>query len=383
MPYEDQYRVVVSDCYGWADFWGNALAEHGYEAWEPIGNAEAMQKAWARTHDVDYDERTWLFDIAASQVRYFAPDILFLNDYATYTAAFIDRLRAENPSIRLVIGWCGAPYVDGRVFDRYDVVLSNVPALVDRFRRNGHHSELVHHAFEPRVLQRIGGTSQDSPIPFSFVGSIAKGSGFHANRERLLRHLLAQTDLQVWSNVEQAPLAEALRSRIRQGAYRIVRNIKRFPGTKALLKIPKITAYARLKSAPLSKRCVDPAIARRAHPAIFGLEMYRKLKTSHIVLNAHIDISAHHASNMRLFEATGVGACLITEHQDNLSQFFEPDFEVVTYKGPGELVEKLGYLRSNPVTRRAIARAGQRRTLTAHTFALRAEELDALMRRAL
>ena len=41
-------------------------------------------------------------------------------------------------------------------------------------------------------------------------------------------------------------------------------------------------------------------------------------------LNRHIDVAEGYANNMRLFEATGVGALLLTEAAPNLADLFEP-----------------------------------------------------------
>jgi spore maturation protein CgeB len=86
---------------------------------------------------------------------------------------------------------------------------------------------------------------------------------------------------------------------------------------------------------------------------------------------------------MRLFEATGVGTCLITDWKDNLHDLFEPDREVVTYRSPQECVEKVKWLLEHPQEREAIAQAGQARTLKDHTFDQRAIELDYIIRREL
>ena len=107
--------------------------------------------------------------------------------------------------------------------------------------------------------------------------------------------------------------------------------------------------------------------------------MFQKLRDSAITLNTHIDISAKSASNMRLFEATGVGACLLTDRKDNLAQLFEADSEVVTYGSADEAVEKYRYLADNPRERAAIAAAGQRRTLKDHGFDRRAARIDDIL----
>ncbi len=86
---------------------------------------------------------------------------------------------------------------------------------------------------------------------------------------------------------------------------------------------------------------------------------------------------------MRLFETTGVGACLLTDWKENLSDLFEPDKEVLTYRTAEECVEKVNYILEHEAERRSIAAAGQRRTLREHNFEKRAVLIDEIIRRAL
>jgi len=64
---------------------------------------------------------------------------------------------------------------------------------------------------------------------------------------------------------------------------------------------------------------------------------------SKMTFNSHIDCAEQFAGNMRLFEATGMGACLITDSKSNLPEMFEPDVEVVTYRSAERVVEKVRF----------------------------------------
>jgi spore maturation protein CgeB len=111
--------------------------------------------------------------------------------------------------------------------------------------------------------------------------------------------------------------------------------------------------------------------------------MYQAIRDSRVVLNIHADSSPTHASNMRLFEITGAGACMLTDRKQNIADFFEPDREVVVYDGAQDCMEKALWLLGHPTERCRVAAAGQRRTLSDHTFARRAAVLDQIVRRAL
>ncbi len=108
--------------------------------------------------------------------------------------------------------------------------------------------------------------------------------------------------------------------------------------------------------------------------------MFQQLRNSRVVFNNHIDISPVSASNMRLFETSGVGACLITDWKENLADLFEPDVEVLTYRTAAECAEKVKYILEHETKRREIAEAGQRRTLREHTFENRVAEVDDIIR---
>ena len=67
--------------------------------------------------------------------------------------------------------------------------------------------------------------------------------------------------------------------------------------------------------------------------------MYQVLRRSTITLNSHIDMAGREAGNMRLFEATGVGAFLLTDFKDNLHTLFAPDREVAVWRSIDECLD--------------------------------------------
>jgi spore maturation protein CgeB len=76
-----------------------------------------------------------------------------------------------------------------------------------------------------------------------------------------------------------------------------------------------------------------------------------------------------------MFEVTGMGTCLVTDWKENLEDLFEPDQEVVAFKSVDEAVDKITFLRENPVEIEKIAQAGMRRTLRDHTYNHRALDM--------
>jgi hypothetical protein len=382
-PYSVQHRALIDDCFGSSDFWTNALTELNYETTDIIANAEFLQTSWANENNFSFDENDWLFEIATAQIKSFRPDVLLVADYSTFTADFLKNIKRECPSIRLVLGWCGAPYNDSSVFREWDIALSCVPEMVADFLAKGICSYHINHAFAPRILNELNLKSQPG-ADFGFIGSIVKQNHFHIERERLLLQLVKSTNLQIWSEIKRPSFKQRRNVFARRKAHDIVHAARSTGVSEQLLNaLPVVRKIAGWKLPPTLEQSVDKRIARRTHSPVFGIEMFQQLLDTRVVFNNHIDISPVSASNMRLFETTGVGACLLTDWKENLSELFEPGKEVLTYRSVEECVEKVNYILEHEDERDSIAAAGQRRTLREHTFDNRAARIDEIIRSVL
>ncbi len=110
------------------------------------------------------------------------------------------------------------------------------------------------------------------------------------------------------------------------------------------------------------------SLTKSVQSPVYGIDMYRLMKKSKIILNKHGDIAGEYAGNVRLFEATGVGSCLLTDKKKNLAELFETDKEIVVYNGIDDCIEKIKWLLENEEERKKIAAAGQKKTLAMHTI---------------
>ena len=100
-------------------------------------------------------------------------------------------------------------------------------------------------------------------------------------------------------------------------------------------------------------------------------------RDARISLNRHIDVAEGYANNMRLYEATGVGALLLTDAAPNLGELFEPGRRSSTYDGAGRARRARSSTTSRTRTSgAAIAAAGQRaHARRAHIRAAASREL--------
>ena len=79
----------------------------------------------------------------------------------------------------------------------------------------------------------------------------------------------------------------------------------------------------------------------------------------------------------RVFEAAGVGACLITDDWEGIGTFFEPGHELLVAKSGAQVAEHLRSL--TPARAKAIGAAALGRVLREHTYAQRAAQLDGVL----
>lgn len=341
LKYAEHRSILMADCYGWADFWQKNLEDMGKVICaDVVVNAETLQKKWAGENGVKWGEDNWTLKILLAQIREFQPDILFTHDSASVTPAFRRLVRQEVPSIQMVIGWDGVARCDAAYFFGCDLMLSCNQLVVDYYRKQGVRSELFKLGFEASVLSHINLTERTTGC--SIVGSIYLG----AHEKRL--HCIAEIARQVPVDLH---LAISRGRFIRSRAGLIARG-----HLGALWKIRQSWSDYKL-------------ISRISKPNLFGIEMYRKLAESQIGLNIHIDASGDHTGNMRLFEVTGMGACLLTDRKSNLTDYFEEGTEVIVFENETDGVAKMKWLLSNPDISKKIAVAGQARTLKDHSLA--------------
>jgi spore maturation protein CgeB len=79
----------------------------------------------------------------------------------------------------------------------------------------------------------------------------------------------------------------------------------------------------------------------------------------------------------RVFEAAGAGACLVTDAWEGIEMFLEPGREVLVARDGADVAAQLDRLTLGRAIE--IGRAARRRVLSAHTYAQRAAQVDALL----
>ena len=347
--YSSSVARLMGDVFVGTDFWSRAMPSGGaIELMEVVLNCKPLQEQWAAENGVTTDESTWMRQILCEQIRKFDPEVLIFHDQEYLDADFqAEVLQQCRP--RLVVSWDGIARCDAARFANCHLVLTNFPFVRDFYRSAGLRSEVLPYSFHADIAERIGPLERIYPL--TFAGSLVVRSDLHVRRLRLVGGLARRFPITV-----------------------------RATGSILQWKWTERTQRRRIRHLRWGEAMDVHRLGKANLGAVHGLPMYRFLGESLVTFNVHIDNARNVASNMRLFEATGMGACLLTDGSDGMSDYFKPDREVVLYENPAEAAEKASWLLDNPAKARAIGEAGYQRTLREHTFQKRIPLLESFLR---
>jgi spore maturation protein CgeB len=371
--YQAQLEALFWDSYAQSDNYTFHLKELGYECIEVVANVERLQRSWSEENGFRWDTEDFIHTVTMEQVRRFKPEVVFVNNFRVFDDRWLACLRSQCPSIRLVLGWCGVGIESCDELLGFDFVLTCSQHLAQEMRKGGLRVEVVPFGFDQRILERID-CSLPATIDLSFAGTVRRSDSFHSDRAQLLERISKEFELTVFTDSRTPSKIEIYG---RQVLFETARWAGQM-GLETLCRLPGLRNATKWSKRP--KVVQESRLWRHARPGVYGLDYYQALHDSKVTVNVHPNCAGATASNIRLFEATGVGTCLVTDWKSDLGSFFEVDREVVTFKSSEECVQKLRWLRSNPEAAGAIAAAGKRRTHREHTYGRAAASLDRLIK---
>jgi len=346
--YAEQHAAILACSFGTSDAYSVNFRMLGHEAHDLLVNCERLQLRWAADHGLRHAARTaltplperarrigragFLRRVALAQLDELRTDVLYLQDLGFLAGEDLAYLRRRGV---MLVAQLGSAPPGPRILRRFDFVVTSFPHWVDRLRGLGIDVEYFPIAFDERVVERLAAKgigvdpADERPHAVAFVGGVHPPH-VHRDGTAFLERVVGALDAGVWGYVaDRVP-----------------------PGSPLL---------------------------RRHGGEVWGLDMYAVLAQTKIALNRHGDIAEGYANNMRLFEASGVGAVVATEAARNLSELFMPGEEVLAYRDAEDLIAQARALTADDDRRRAVATAGQRRTLNEHTYGKRIPQLAAML----
>lgn len=378
--------LIESRIYNCGGF-STGLKNHGQRPIDVFYDIEWLQKKWAQENNVNYDDKKWFIDIADKQIETYKPDVLFFQQNAMFPREYLASLKKRFPFLRKIVTHFAFLGDNGdQIYS--DILLVGTPGLVRRYKEKGLNPRLFYHYFDESIATKIPGKLEDKKYPISFIGTSGYGHGIgHSDRYWLLRRMASDFPLMMWL-WEPDPIRRNLKSKFRDH----LANILSFLPKKNLKVIGKNKLSNLLGDAIKKKneretglRVPDKRLLElfpfKCQEPIVGIEYYEKMSQSLISFHKHAnnwvsvkDQPKDDIGAIRLFEATGVGSCLITDYGQNLKDLFDLDSEVVVYRNDDEAYEKIKYLLENPKEAEEIAERGMKRTLKDHTATARFEQ---------
>ena len=342
--YAEQLTTLMGQCFGTADYYSTNLEALGHPACEVVLTCEQLQLQWAREHGVNASASLFRFPksrriprlfrfrekqiekILLAQVEEFAPDVIHFQDPVATGRELLASLRARG---RIVTAQVASYVPDFAALSGFNLVMSSFPHFIERFTEVGIPSALLRLGFEASLVPRLRRGEQHDVV---FIGGL---SVRHPQRTAWLETIAREIPVKWWG-------------------------------------------YGRENLSP------DSPLHAAHQGHAWGLEMYDIFFNSRIVLNFNEPVQARNASedyanNMRLYEATGTGAMLVTDYKRNLDTLFADGTEVVSYRNADECVERVKHFLSDEPARMRIAAAGQARTLLDHTYRTRMEQFVAIV----
>lgn len=323
-PYEAQRFALQQACFGDSDFYSSGMGLAGWHAEDVIVNCTLIQETWAR--EQGFRSHGQLLDITIEQIRQKRPEVLYLQDLGLATKEFLSCIR---PHVKVIVGQIASPIPTQAELKGLDLIFSSFPHFVEEFRTQGITAYYQPLAFEPRIAQSLATSERVHAV--TFVGGFSPA---HNERQLFMASLAKLVPLECWGY-----------------------------GTDSL------------RAAGIEQT--------RLHGEVWGNDMFSVLRRSQITINHHIDVAQTYANNMRLFEATGCGALLVTDYKDNLHDLFTIGEEVVAYRSMEECAALVRYYLAHPEEARRIAERGQARTFRDHTYAKRMAKTAEILSRHL
>lgn len=335
LDYISSFRVAQND------IWKYYLEKTGeFEVFQTIYNSKSLLEKWRLQRDIrsGLDE----INLIKDQIDFFKPDVIL--DFSG--GFFTKNLKKITTKKIKIISWDGYTLSNPADFQDSNFILTCVPSIKNKYSRLGINTEILPFGFDERLLNEV--KMSDKKYFCTFIGSI----GFdHKNRLDLITKINTNID----------------------GFSYWIGNLK--SDSNIFSKQFALFSY----KLGISNALKINSLIKNNKGNIFGLDMYNILTESIVTLNDHGDSVGDYAGNMRLFEGSGLGVCLLTDYKSNLSSIYEIGKEILTYKSTEEALDILSEIKRNDKLAVNIGINCKERTLKEYSYLNRALDLGKII----
>ena len=399
--------------------WSVCMRQLGNESIDVIPHHLILQKHWCEENGTSFDENSEsiVTDILDEQIARIRPDVIFFFAGAILSVLssngsesdYIAHLKTKFPFLKIVSLYWG-DYRGNNWYKSLNNIVDIVFVSNDDYRKKmlfaGIKAYEIHSSFDHILYNQLKIKEVGLEHDFVFAGATGYLCGLHIQRYESLKYLLKNTELQCWATERQVispnnNIITSINYNVRKALREIAIGGMINVDTEYLNKFKNLLSNK--NNFTIISRLIDYAIDSKngteeyrpvpfphnykplstMYPSkvINGFipDFYGLMASSKVIFNAHRDEPADY-SNIRIFEATGVGSCLITDKPDKVKQYFVPDEEILTYSNMDECVEKVNYVLENETVRKEIARKGQLRTMRNYTTMHHSEKIHEVLK---
>ena len=392
-PYEETLQEYRDHGFMYPSGFKRHMTHAGYEVREIVSDSSELQHLWWRQQKNNTQENIpSLQDIFFQQLQAWQPDIVYFQDVDAFSPYILSSLKKKFPSIKILTGFKGFPPHVFSDYTHFDLLFIPYPAYQKEWNDAGIATHHLPHCFDPGDAQwgKFQEIQKEITWPCVFIGSSGYGNANQQHRYELLEKLLRRGDLEIWGleqhrNIARDEVRTALLSllqHIPKDSLKLLRKkTEALRGVSLLMRDALLVQEGKIpvRDWYVGKRTLQSLFPKKYHAPIFGSEYIDTMSRSLVTLNIHTDMPGE-SGNIRMFEATGSGSCLLVDERQGLENLFVAGSEIVTYKNDKDCDEQLQRLIEHPEEARKIAQRGHDRTMNDHTSKQRCEVIGSVLR---
>lgn len=294
-----------------------------------VTNSKFIQTKWANENNFEYNENNWEKEILAAQIEQFKPDVIYTANHNFFSK----EMKSYLPNAQAYALWNASPMRNGVDLSYFDIGISFNEVYQAELRKRGV-SNIEYNSFyiDSDIKNKFGNMGLKQDIDIVFTG---RYSGMFKDRNQFLYDIHKE--------------------------FKYKYNIQYYLLTGKIIKgiMPQLP-WRLLKA---------------YNKPVFLEDMFKVFKRSKIVLNTHSNITGTFKGNMRVFEALGSGAFMLSDdgiYPENL--VVGEDF--VVYKNNKDMLEKIDYYLKNNHEREEIALNGYKKISQYYSTEIGSQNLE-------
>jgi spore maturation protein CgeB len=389
LKYLDYFQLLRDSYLLYPNKFKYSIEKLGYGCFEVIVDFKWLQKKWCLENGCDFIENNWLVSSLSFQIMKYRPEIIYLDRVAFKIVPndYIRNIKKQFSFVKIITGYWGAQISKNdsfEIFSGVDFVSCLDSHLQEQFSEKQIKSYIVGHSWDGYKLH--SGIKENKVV---FLGTTGYGFYDHEKRYHDLIYLLQHLDIKIWgyefihskSKLFIKKIIRYFYKNFRKSIYKTLKfNLKLLSkNISNYINYAEENEFKDLDAWYYKEKSLQKLFPKKVFAPEFGMDYLSTISRSEIVFNRHVD-QINHFGNMRCFEVTGVGSCLVTDRFDKMKHLFN-DEEIVGYSSIEEAKEKINYLIENKAIAKAIAIKGQKRTQNEHTTWHRCEQFDQIIKK--